>query len=151
MKMAIDEATKGIDAVDGGPFGAVIVKGDQVLAFSHNMVLKNNDPTSHAEMNVISLAARDLGTFDLSGCEIYSTTEPCPMCFSAIHWARVDVVVYGTEIEDVKKLGFNELSISAAEMKASGMSPVVIKGGFMKEDCEKLLQYWAKSPTKKVY
>ncbi|MFH1665403.1 MAG: deaminase, partial [Candidatus Omnitrophota bacterium] len=91
------------------------------------------------------------GTYDLSGCEIYSTTEPCPMCFSAIHWARIHKLIYGTSIDDVRKLGFNELTIPAARMKREGGSPVKMEPGFMRAECEQLLKFWETLPDKKVY
>ena len=91
MRKAIAEARKNLLRPQGGPFGACIVKDGRVLAAARNTVLKD-DATSHAEVNAIRLASRKLGTFDLTGCEIYSTTEPCPMCFGAIHWARIGTV-----------------------------------------------------------
>ena len=151
MSVAIEEAYAGVNAGDGGPFGALIVKGEKILARGHNSVLRDNDPTQHAEMRVISEAARISGTYDLSGCVIYSTTEPCPMCFAAIHWARISGLVYGTDIEDARRLGFNELAIPASRMKDEGNSPVEVRGGFMREECEKLLAYWESLPGKKVY
>ncbi len=151
MSRAIDEALAGIKAGHGGPFGAVVAKGGEVIAAAHNTVLSDNDPTQHAEMRAISGAAGKLGTYDLSGCEMYSTTEPCPMCFSAIHWARIDRVIYGTSIGDVAKRGFNELAIAAAEMKKIGSSPVGVSGGFMERECSKLLEEWDALSSKKVY
>lgn len=151
MLMAIDEAYAGIKASEGGPFGAVVVKNGEVLSSAHNTVLGDNDPTRHAEVKAISAAAKKLGTYDLSGCEIYSTTEPCPMCFSAIHWARLDRVIYGTSIEDVKERGFNEMAIHASEMKRMGMSGVDVAGGFMKDECLALLEFWDNLPQKRIY
>ncbi len=151
MKAAIDEAYEGIDSGDGGPFGAVLVSGGEILASSHNRVLSDNDPTRHAEVNVISEASRNKGTYDLSGSVLYSTTEPCPMCFSAIHWARIDKIVYGTDIEDVRVLGFNELTIPVSEMKRTGASCVDVRGGFMRSECEELLKYWKELPGTEVY
>ena len=104
-------------AMAGGPFGACLVRGDEVLAVAHNTVLKDQDPTSHGETNAIRLAARKLQSFDLSGCEIYSTTEPCPMCFAAIHWARIGRLIYGTAIIEVARLGFNELTLGSQQMQ----------------------------------
>ena len=151
MTAAIKEAGRGMRAGHGGPFGAVIVKGGEVAAAAHNTVLSDNDPTQHAEMRAISLAARKLGNYDLSGCEMYSTTEPCPMCFAAIHWARLDRVIYGTGIEDVKKRGFNELAISAEEMKEKGRARVEIEKGFMLRECLDLLGDWDRLPSKQIY
>ncbi len=151
MMIAIEEARGGSGAGEGGPFGAVIVKGDEVIAKAHNSVLGDNDPTRHAEIKAISEASSKLGTYDLSGCEIYTTTEPCPMCFSAIHWAKIDRMIYGTGIGDVRKLGFNELTISASEMRDKGGSSVDIIGDFMRPECEELLQFWSGLPDQKVY
>jgi tRNA(Arg) A34 adenosine deaminase TadA len=151
MMIAIEEARSGSASGEGGPFGAVIVKGGEVIAKAHNSVLRDNDPTRHAEIKAISEAASKIGTYDLSGCEIYSTTEPCPMCFSAIHWAKIDRMIYGTDIEAVRKLGFNELTISASEIRDKGGSPVDIVGGFMRPECEELLEFWSGLPDQKVY
>jgi len=151
MSIAIEEAYSGMKNGHGGPFGAVIVMSGEVLAAAHNTVLKDNDPTRHAEISAISAAARKRRTYDLSGCVIYSTTEPCPMCFSAIHWARIERMIYGTDIEDVGKLGFNELVIPAAGMKQAGNSSVDIRGGFMRHECEQLLKFWESLPEKRVY
>ncbi|MDD3089540.1 MAG: nucleoside deaminase [Candidatus Omnitrophica bacterium] len=151
MLLAIEEARKGMTAGHGGPFGAVISMEGRIIASAHNTVLGDNDPTRHAEISAISLAARKLGDLDLSGCELYTTTEPCPMCFSAIHWAKISRIVFGTSIEDVRKRGFNELSIPVWTMKDLGGSPVRIEGGFMEPECEKLLEEWDSLPVKRVY
>ncbi|MDD5227156.1 MAG: nucleoside deaminase, partial [Candidatus Omnitrophica bacterium] len=135
MKLAIRSAREGIKRSEGGPFGAVIVRGNQRIAVAHNTVLKDHDATCHAEVNAIRLASRKLKRFDLSDCVIYSTNEPCPMCFSAIHWARIAKVFFGTKIADVKKRGFHELSVSSGKMKREGHSPVFLRAGFMKKEC----------------
>lgn len=151
MKAAIDEAYKGINSGEGGPFGAVIVKNDKIIGTGHNTVLKDNDPTQHAEIRVISLVSREENSFDLSGCEIYSTTEPCPMCFSGIHWAKLDRITFGTSIEDVARLGFNELFIHAETMKEKGSSNVEIVSDFMRDECMELLEYWKGLEDKRIY
>ena len=87
----------------------------------------------------------------MSGCVIYSTTEPCPMCFSAIHWAKIDTIVYGTNIQDVQDLGFNELELSNQTMKKKGKSPVEIIEGFMRDECKELLDEWSKKTSAKTY
>jgi tRNA(Arg) A34 adenosine deaminase TadA len=143
MEEAIKDAEKGIRKGQS-PFGACIVKGNEIVSCGHNTVLKDQDATCHAEINAIHKASKKLLTFDLSGCTIYSTTEPCPMCFSAIHWARIDNVVYGTNIQDVKKLGFSELTISNVQMKKLGKSRVKIKKDFMRQECLLLLKNWEK-------
>lgn len=151
MMAAIEDAKKGLSKFEGGPFGACIIKHSKVLAVSHNKVLKNQDPTSHAEINVIREASKKLGTFDLSGCIIYSTTEPCPMCFSAIHWARISKVFFGTKIQDVQKRGFHELTIPNGILKRLGKSPVSIQSNYFRKECLKLLEAWDKLKDKQVY
>ena len=94
--------------IGGGPFGAVIVKDGEIIAKAANSVTKQNDPTAHAEVNVIRKAAKTLNTFDLSGCEIYTSCEPCPMCFGAIYWAHLDKIYYGNNKTDAKNIGFDD-------------------------------------------
>ena len=108
MRMAINEAKKGILAGHGGPFGAVIVKDGVVVGKGHNQVIKNQDPTCHGEVMAIHKACKKLGTFDLSGCELYTTGEPCPMCLGAILWANIDKVYYGCNIIDTEVIGFRD-------------------------------------------
>lgn len=108
MKLAVEEAEKGIASNEGGPFGCVIVKNGEVVGKGHNQVVKNNDPTCHGEMMAIRDACRKTGNFDLSGCELYTTGEPCPMCFGAILWANISRVFYGCNIKDTEKIGFRD-------------------------------------------
>ena len=98
MKAAIEEAENGIHAGDGGPFGCVIVKDGEIIGKGHNEVVKRKDPTCHGEIMAIHEASRTLDSFDLSGCELYTTGEPCPMCMGAILWANIDRVYYGCNI-----------------------------------------------------
>jgi tRNA(Arg) A34 adenosine deaminase TadA len=121
-----------------------------VIAVGRNTVLKE-DASCHAEINAIRNASRKLKTYDLSGCRIYSTTEPCPMCFSAIHWARIGAITYGTGIADAKKIGFHELCISARAMKRKGRSPIAITAGFMRAECRALFDDWSRLPARQVY
>lgn len=105
----------------GGPFGAVIVKEGKIIAEAANRVTLDNDPTAHAEVNAIRQAARSLGRFDLSGCDIYTSCEPCPMCLGAIYWAHLDHIDYGCNRRDAADAGFDdefiyqELSLAPAE------------------------------------
>ena len=108
MREAIKLSLDNIDH-DGGPFGAVIVKDGKIIARGANRVTASVDPTAHAEVNAIREAARVLGTFDLSGCEIYTSCEPCPMCLGAIYWAHLDKVYYGNTKADAKEIGFDYL------------------------------------------
>lgn len=108
MMMAIEEAREGILQGHGGPFGSVIVKDGKVVSKGHNMVLANNDATAHGEMMAIRKAGEMLGTFDLSGCTLYTTGEPCHMCLCAIMWANIDKVYYGCTIADNGRIGFRD-------------------------------------------
>ncbi len=108
MQKAIKEAFIGLLKSHGGPFGAVVVKSGKIIAKAHNQVLKNNDPTAHAEINAIKKASKKLGTFDLSGCEIYTTCMPCPMCLGAIKWANINTVFYGASSKDADAIGFRD-------------------------------------------
>ena len=150
MRLAIREARRNFKTLDGGPFGACIVKAGEVVAVARNTVLRS-DATCHAEVNAIRKASRRLGTFDLSGCVIYSTTEPCPMCFSAIHWARIGTIVFGTDIADAARAGFNELRISNREMKSLGRSRVRIVAGFLRDEAGALFEEWIKLPGHRNY
>ena len=108
MKLAIKEASKGINNSHGGPFGCVIVKDDVVVGKGHNMVIKKKDPTCHGAIMAIHQACKKLDSFDLSGCILYTTGEPCPMCMGAILWANIDKVYYGCNILDTEKIGFRD-------------------------------------------
>ena len=108
MQMAIEEAREGIHNGDGGPFGCVIVKDGEVIARAHNKVLRNHDATAHGEVMAIRKAGEKLGTHDLSGCEVYTTGEPCHMCLCALLWANVKKVYYGCTIADNSRIGFRD-------------------------------------------
>jgi guanine deaminase len=108
MQIAYDEALKGMNCNDGGPFGAIIVYNVKVIASAHSEVLKTNDPTSHAEINAIRKASAILGRFDLSDCLLYTTCYPCPMCMGAIFWARIPTIYYASTMEDAARGGFDD-------------------------------------------
>ena len=108
MKLAIKEAKKGIVQNEGGPFGAVIVKDKKVIAKAHNTVLKSQCAVNHAEINAIQKASKKLHTFDLSGCELYTTCMPCPMCMGAIEWANITTIYYGSTSDDADAVGFRD-------------------------------------------
>lgn len=108
MQLAIDEAREGIYHQHGGPFGSVIVKDGEIVGQGHNMVLANNDSTAHGEITAIRDAEKNLGTYDLTGCVLYTTGEPCPMCLAACMWANIETVYYGCTIEDNALIGFRD-------------------------------------------
>lgn len=107
MREAIALAVESV-AAGGGPFGAIVVKDGRIVSRGSNRVTLANDPTAHAEVNAIRQAAATLGTFDLSGCELYTSCEPCPMCLGAIYWAHIDKVYYGCTKADAKEAGFDD-------------------------------------------
>ena len=107
LRQTVEIAKQNIEK-GGGPFGAIIVKDNEVVAQCGNSVTNDNDPTAHAEVNCIRSACKKLNTFDLSGCVIYSSCEPCPMCLSAIYWARLDRLVYAATRQDAAGAGFDD-------------------------------------------
>ena len=150
MQLALDKAKEGVDKGQS-PFGASIVRNGEVISCEHNIVWQSTDITAHAEVHAIREANIKLNTIDLTGCVIYSTCEPCPMCFTAIHWARIDKIFYGARIEDAKSYGFNELSVSNEMMKEHGGSNVEVHGDLMREKCIELFEYWASKNDKRIY
>lgn len=108
MKAAIDLAQKGMDGNSGGPFGAVVVKDNKIIAEGCNQVTSSNDPTAHAEVVAIRKACAVLNSFQLDGCTIYTSCEPCPMCLGAIYWARPEKVFFGATKEDAAAIDFDD-------------------------------------------
>lgn len=108
LERAIELSLAGMNNNSGGPFGAVIVRDDEIIAEGNNQVTSKNDPTMHAEIVAIRNACKKLETFDLSGCKIYTSCEPCPMCLGAIYWARLDKIYYANTREDAAKIGFDD-------------------------------------------
>ena len=108
MKIAKDLADKNLETSNGGPFGAVIVKDGKIIGKGSNNVLKDNDPTAHAEVMAIRDACKNINSYDLTGCVLYTSCYPCPMCLSAIIWANIDKIYYGNTKEDAEKIGFRD-------------------------------------------
>ena len=150
MRLAIRKAQEGI-AIGQSPFGSVIVHDGKVVVATHNTVWHDGDPTAHAEVNCIRAAARALGTIFLHGCELYSTTEPCPMCLSAIHWAKIERVVYGATIADAAAAGFCELCVDAKALAEMGKSPLRVESGLLREECADLFSQWLRSGMARPY
>lgn len=108
MNLAVDIAAQNVLSKSGGPFGAVIVKNGRIIALGRNQVTAIHDPTAHAEIQAIRAACLHLNSHELKGCEIYSSSEPCPMCLGAIYWARMKAIYYATTTEDAAKIGFDD-------------------------------------------
>ena len=150
MQLAIQTAREAI-AVGQMPVGCVFALDGQVLLTAHNTVWSDIDPSAHSEMNGLRRAAKKLGRIALTGCTCYCTLEPCPMCLSAMHWAKVDRVVFGAGIADSKAAGFSELAIPAAEMARLGHSPIRVEGGLLQAECRKLFDEWFQSGKARTY
>jgi len=149
MRLAIEKSLESVDN-GGGPFGAVIVKDDEVVAVASNSVTRDNDPTAHAEVNAIRMACKKLGTFDLSGCEIYASCEPCPMCLASIYWARIGKLYYANTQNDADKIGFSDNFIYEEFAKPeSERSVKVVK--MLRNEAVKAFEKWDKKEDKKEY
>lgn len=150
MKIAIEEAKIAIKNKEGGPFGAVIVRNGEIIAKAHNEVVKTNDPTAHAEILAIRKASAKLKTFNLEDCELYSTCEPCPMCFAAIHWARIKKLYFGCNRDDAGRIGFDDdfiYNILAGKEHRRWFESKNI----LREECLKLFKEWHDKDDKVVY
>lgn len=148
MQIAYNEATTGMLANEGGPFGAVIIKDDKLIASSHNEVLKTKDSTAHAEMIAIRKACRKLDSFDLSGCVLYTTCLPCPMCLGAIFWARITTVYYGATEDDAAHGGFDDKRFY--EMMRGENQDLTLHQIDHKENAE-LFDKWLQKSNREIY
>ena len=149
MEDAIDRARHTVYENAGGPFGAVIVKNGEVISIASNTVLRDNDPTAHAEMNAIKGAGKALNTYDLSGCEIYATGYPCPMCMSAIMWSNIRKIYYGTNLKDAEAIGFRDDKIYDL-IKNSNESNLIEIENVDRDKCLKLFEEY-KNMGKTIY
>lgn len=149
MRLAIEKSLESVDN-GGGPFGAVVVKDGEVVAVASNSVTLDNDPTAHAEVNAIRMACKKLGTFDLSGCEIYASCEPCPMCLASIYWARIGKLYYANTKVDADKIGFSDSFIYEEFAKPeSERSIKVVK--MLRNEAVKAFENWEKKEDKIDY
>lgn len=147
--MAIEQAELGITKGHGGPFGAVIVKNDNVIGRGHNKVLKHNSPTLHGEMVAIYNATKKLKTCDLSGCDIYTTGEPCPMCLTALLWANMDNIYYGCTIADNESIGFRDDKFNSVMNIDRTKIPSLKQLG--REECLEIFERYRNIKSKKNY
>jgi len=145
MAQAIKEALEGIENSEGGPFGSVIVKDGKIIGRGHNRVLLKKDPTCHGEIEAIRNACQNIGTYDLSGCELYTTAEPCPMCLGAVLWSNISRVYYGCSRKDTENIGFRD---NAFYEYLAGKGKAFSVSERNREDCLKLFdEYKKKNPT----
>lgn len=150
MKLAIEIAIDGVKKKGSGPFGAVIVKGNELLGMGINQVTKGLDPTAHAEIVAIRDACQRLRTFSLAGLEIYTSCEPCPMCLGAIYWARLDKVYYGATREDAAKINFDD-HYFYEEIKKAPSERKVLMNQIMRDECIKIFDTWTNFDEKIHY
>src|SRR3954452_908408 len=127
LLLSFDVALQGVESGDGGPFGAVIVRGDEVLSSAHNQVVATNDPTAHAEIGAIRAACLLLGSFQLDDCDLYSSCEPCPMCLGAIYWARPPAVFFSSTREDAAEAGSGGPYVYAELPLRPGVSALLMR------------------------
>lgn len=145
IRLSIENVKEG-----GGPFGAVITKDGKIISTGVNRVTANHDPTAHAEVSAIREACRKLGTFDLTGCEIYTSCEPCPMCLGAIYWAHIDKIYYGNNKNDAGAVGFDdsfiyeELALDRSQRKKQ-------MENLLPEEAIKAFDLWRTTENKTVY
>lgn len=149
MQMAIDISVESVKN-GGGPFGAVIVKDGEVIAASNNKVTINNDPTAHAEVMAIREACQKLETFDLSGCELYASCEPCPMCLSAMYWAHIKNYYYANQKEDAKEIGFDDEFIYV-ELDKKPEDRSLPREQFMRKEALEAFRMWTEKEDKTEY
>ncbi len=149
MKKAIELSIKSVNN-GGGPFGSVIVKGDKIIAEGSNKVTSNNDPTAHGEIVAIREACKKLNNFSLNGCELYSTCEPCPMCLSAIYWARIDKIYYANTREDARKIDFDD-SLIYTELQKNIDKRKIPMIQMMRNEALKAFEMWDKKTDKVKY
>jgi len=146
IQLSIENVRKGC----GGPFGAVVVKGDIVIGEGTNQVTLTNDPTSHAEVLAIREACKKLGVFDLPGCELYTSCEPCPMCLGAIYWARLSLVYFANAAVDASKIGFDDSLIyrELAQPHSQRKIPMI---QIMRNEALVAFREWEDKPDKITY
>lgn len=150
LRVAIDLAREGMDRSEGGPFGCVIVKEGMIVGRGNNKVTSSNDPTAHAEIVAIREACHRLGDFQLTGCVIYCSCEPCPMCLGAIYWARPARIVFAGNREDAAAAGFDDRMIYE-ELAAPPAQRVIPATQLLRQAAQELFRSWKQYPEKRLY
>jgi tRNA(Arg) A34 adenosine deaminase TadA len=149
MKRAIELSIKSVNN-GGGPFGSIIVKSDKIIAEGSNKVTSNNDPTAHGEIVAIREACKKLNNFSLNGCELYSTCEPCPMCLSAIYWARIDKIYYANTRDDARKIDFDD-SLIYTELQKNIDKRKIPMIQILRNEALKAFELWDQKKDKVKY
>ena len=149
MARAIELSIESVNT-GGGPFGSVIVKDEKIIAEGFNKVTSTNDPTAHGEIVAIRQACKNLSDFNLNGCELYSTCEPCPMCLSAIYWAHVDKIYYANTRDDAQKIDFDDSSIYSELLKNIKKRKIPMIQ-MMRDEALKAFELWNKKTDKVKY
>lgn len=142
MSAAVESAREGIRLGHGGPFGAAVECGGEVIAVAHNTVLRDRDPTCHAELNAIRLASAHLGTHVLTECTLYTTAEPCPMCMAGIYWARIPRVYVGVRCRCAAHYGFDDAFFYEELQRAESERQISFEYGLLEGDCESVFAEW---------
>ena len=149
MKRAIELSIESVNK-GGGPFGSVITKDNKIISEGYNRVTTNNDPTAHGEIIAIREACKILNVFNLTGCELYSTCEPCPMCLSAIYWARIDKIFYANTRDDAQKIDFDD-SLIYSELQKNIKKRKISMIQMMRNEALKAFELWDKKTDKIKY
>jgi len=150
MERAIQLAMKSVESGRGGPFGTVIVRNDAVISEGQNRVTSSNDPTAHAEILAIRQACAKLGVFELIDCELYTSCEPCPMCFGAIYWARLSRIYFASTAQDAAEIGFDD-SLIYRELVLPQSARQIPATQMMRDEALAAFQAWAEKPDKIRY
>lgn len=150
MQQAIELAFSNVNKNKGGPFGAVVVKDGKIIGKGVNLVTDTNDPTAHAEIVAIREAARNTGSFELHGCEIYTSCEPCPMCLGAIYWAKIDKLYYAATKDDAAKANFDD-SFIYKEFSLPKDKRSISSLQLMRDDAIKVFEAWNENGDKSLY
>ncbi len=150
LRRAINLATQNVVLGKGGPFGAVIVRDGKIVGEGSNSVTATNDPTAHGEVNAIRAAARTLNTFDLTGCELYTSCEPCPMCLAAAYWAHIDAIYYGANAADAAKAGFDDAFLYD-ELRQDHAARKIPSTQILRDEAWTSFKAWIEAPSKVEY
>lgn len=150
MRRAIALASDNVRSGRGGPFGAVVVRDGQILGEAANSVTRSNDPTAHAEIEAIRAACRALGAFTLKGAEIYASCEPCPMCLSAIYWARIERIWFGNTSADAARIAFDD-ALLYRELALPARERAIPSSMLLRDQARESFHLWLASPSKTPY